>query len=80
MQVGSLPVLGAWIEITEKEITRLQGLSRSLYWERGLKYAKTLLINSSKCRSLYWERGLKLLVMLALTQGNTVAPCIGSVD
>ena len=34
-------------------------ISRSLYWERGLKFLAPFKNSSSQSRSLYWERGLK---------------------
>src|SRR5699024_8153489 len=59
-QHWSLPVLGAWIEMTTNHRACMQGNCRSLYWERGLKCGIRIWINTLMMgRSLYWERGLK---------------------
>ena len=37
MENKSLPLLGAWIEITYPRVGRVRQSRRSLCWERGLK-------------------------------------------
>ena len=54
---SSLPVWGAWIEITMESASSCSILSRSLYGGRGLKSYELKLLLTIKRRSLYGERG-----------------------
>ncbi len=75
----SLPSLGAWIETwTDSESLSLNG--RSLHWERGLKLFASIGNVFERGRSLHWERGLKPQGVIEWSNGQQVAPFIGSVD
>ena len=52
------PLVGAWIEIQQKNAKRMQAQSL-LSWERGLKYQDSEELHSAKTSLLSWERGLK---------------------
>ena len=54
--------------------------SRSLHWERGLKYMAAERAVRSGRRSLHWERGLKSGRCTLSEGARTVVPCIGNVD
>ena len=55
----SLPLPGAWIEISLYWKTNTSGYCRSLYRERGLKSKELVKYTNRNRRSLYRERGLK---------------------
>ena len=77
----SLPLRGAWIEISlvVSMVPRRSG--RSPYGERGLKSAKAQQIKEpAHRRSPYGERGLKLVFPPQEGLDTWVAPLTGSVD
>src|SRR5699024_4772094 len=74
----SLPVLGAWIEILTSFISDTPRGSRSLYWERGLKFSHVSVATFNVSRSLYWERGLKLLNLLVNWKKILSLPVLGA--
>ena len=71
------PLVGAWIETTSMFLPH--SISRSLpSWERGLKLAE-----ADACKPWIqslpsWERGLKLLIVVATTVTDLVAPLVGA--
>ena len=75
----SLPVLGAWIEMTSNFKPAICSASRSLYWERGLKYwLKVSGVSPATRRSLYWERGLKWFLGTGHTKISSSLPVLGA--
>ena len=52
--------MGTWIEISILKTNRDSPISRSLQWERGLKWLYPEIRQPFfESRSLQWERGLK---------------------
>ena len=78
--VTSLPVRGAWIEMSEACAARLDAFCRSPCGERGLKCLFRLFSGDPIGRSPCWERGLKFLGRLFRGVLACVAPRAGSVD
>ena len=55
--------------------------SRSLQWERGLKFIKQKISHIlTDRRSLQWERGLKYYFYSQQRAWSRVVPCNGNVD
>ena len=76
----SLPVWGAWIEMSSWALRASVTLSRSPYGERGLKSGPLSIYQNCAGRSPYGERGLKSFVQDGFTGADHVAPRMGSVD
>ncbi len=75
---GSLPVRGAWVEITKRPTTKNEH-GRSPCGERGLKYQSPIVTALNVSRSPCGERGLKYGKRFARGCKQIVAPRAGSV-
>ena len=53
-------------------------LSRSLQWERGLKFLTRSAFPTSESRSLQWERGLKYIPSGPQASGIPSFPAMGT--
>ena len=77
----SLPIRGAWIEISSRRPTVRKSTSRSPSGERGLKCkSQVARKHMFRRRSPSGERGLKLARPQLVLRSGTVAPHSGSVD
>ena len=71
----SLPMRGAWIEMTKDFVNPCLAEGRSPCGERGLKSYRLLWKHWEQCRSPCGERGLKSVVLGLIFIGLCRSPC-----